>query len=413
MHGFLMKGRHYPVPSINILDTLKYLEIDSLMIDGEGYYTGKSDTYLSIAYSANIAAFLLFARLAALHGNNLNEYKIPASGYIGNMLAGQWKDGKDTDLHVEFKDNLYAVFYSPLADELLRRSHYYQAYYDYFAKFTGWDEAVQFAIDSAFVVEDGDFCPGPSSFGFSLMHISSEDWDKCMLKDVNGNYFVRPELINSPYSSFYFAMEYFGAIVTHKIWVGGVTDVTSNMLWAVKMPKWNRRTFIAWIALATLVTAVVVATTAIVTVRVKRAIRMARAESARKVESAWRKYIGADNPAEAQAAYKSYRKAVRTANLKAMFIGGTRYDTSGYWNGDPTESQEGSGGETSERASGLQRLLGQVGEPDTSGLLLANALHTSTILSYIDKVDLSTPNDEVLERASTSLDTYSRSIKIK
>jgi hypothetical protein len=412
MHGFLMKGRHYPVPTINILDTLNYLEIDSLMIDGEGYYKGKSDTYLSIAYSANIAAFLLFVRLAAIHGNNLYEYKIPASGYIGNMGGGHWKDG-DSDLSVTFKDNLYAVFYSPLADDLLRRPQYYHAYYDYFTKFTGWDEAVQFAIDSTFAVNDA--FPGliPRSFGFSLMHISSEEWDTCMLKDVNGNYSIRPELINCPHSSFHIIMEDISAIMTHRIWAGGVTDVTSNMLWAVKMPKWNRRTFITWIALATLVTAVVVVTAAVVTVSVKRAIRKARAESARKVESAWRKYIGAENPAEAQAAYKSYRKSVKMANLKAMFIGGTRYDAAGYWNGDPTESQEGSGGETSERTSGLQRILGQIGEPDTSGLLLANALHTSTILSYIDKVDLSTPNDDVLERASTSLDTYSRSIKIK
>jgi hypothetical protein len=413
MHGFLMKGRHYPVPTINILDTLDYLEIDSLLIDGEGYYKGKSDAYLSIAYSANIAAFLLFVHLAALHGDNIYEYKVPASGYIGNMFAGPWKDGRHVDLSVEFKDNLYAVFYSPLADDLLRRSHYYQAYYDYFAKFTGWDEAVQFAVDSTFAVDDEFPSLIPRSFGFSLMHINSEDWDTGMRKDANGNYTILPELINSPYSSFHIVMGDIGAIMTHRIWAGGVTDVTSNMLWAVKMPKWNRRTFIAWVALATLVTAVVVATTAIITVRVKRAIQTARAESTRKVESAWEKYTDAENPAEAQAAYQTYRKAVRTANLKAKFIGGTRYDISGYWNGDPTESQEGPGGETSERTSGLQRILGQIGEPDTSGLLLANALHTSTILSYIDKVDLSTPNDDVLDRASTSLETYSRSIKIK
>jgi hypothetical protein len=408
LFGFLMRGRYYPVPYINIFDTMKYYEVDSLIIDDEGYYQGVSDTYLSIAYSANIAAFLLFIQLAALHGDNIHEYKVPSDGYIGRMGPGNWKDGA-SDESVEFGDNIYAVFYSPLADDLMKMGGVYISYYDSFRKFSGWDDAVQFAIDSRF-----DSVNDVKSFGFSRMNLTSDDFDQCSYKDADGYYWLdHPELIDNPHSSFCVLPANIKSIIQHKMWAGGVTDVTSNMLWAVKMPKWNRRTFITWIALATLVTAVVVVTAAVVTVSVKRAIRKARAESARKVESAWRKYIGAENPAEAQAAYKSYRKSVKMANLKAMFIGGTRYDAAGYWNGDPTESQEGSGGETSERPSGLQRILGQIGEPDTSGLLLANALHTSTILSYIDKVDLSTPNDDVLERASTSLDTYSRSIKIK
>jgi hypothetical protein len=415
LQGFLMKGRHYPVHSIHILDTLNYLEIDSLIIDGEGYYKGVSDTYLNISYSANIAAFLLFVHLAALHGNHINNYIIPVDGYFGSVPRGPWRDGVYLDADFEFGDNIYAVFYSPLADEIVRlKGHDYESYYRDFVKFTGWDKAVQFAINSAFVSDDeSPNISVPRSFGFSFMRISSEDWAECTVK-VYDNYFMEhPERIDCPISSFHILAEDIGAIVSHKMWAGGVTDVTSSMLWAVKMPKWNRRTFISWILLAGLVTTVAVATAAIVTIKVRNSLRMARAESTRKVETAWRKYTSAENPAEAKAAYKDYRKTVRLANLKAKFIGGTRYNYTGYWNGDPIDSQEGSGGETSDKASGLFRLLGQVGEPNTSELLLANALHTSTILSYIDRLDLSTPNEEVMERAETSLNTYLKSINIK
>jgi hypothetical protein len=409
LHGFLMKGRHYPVPNINILDTLNYLEIDSLIIDGEGYYKGVSDSYLSIAYSANIAAFLLFINFVAVHGDNTDAYKVPLEGYVGSMGVGTWRDGRSNESFLEFSDNIYAVFYSPLADVLLRRDSPFPLYYDSFRKFTSWNEAVQFAIDSELVNANG--C---RIFNFTNMHIGYEDWVNATRKDELGYYhFEHPELVDYPFSTFMVSVSNINAIIQHRMWAGGVADVTSNMLWAVKMPKWNRATFISWILLAGLVTTVAVATVAIVARRVRKAIQMSRANSARKVEAAWRSYVSAESPAEAKAAYQAYRKTVRTANFKAKFLGGTRYDASGYWNGDPSESQEGAGGETTEKVSGLQRLLGHSNEQDYAELLLANAVHTSTLLSYIDRVDLSVPNDEIIGKASASLDVYSRSLKIK
>jgi hypothetical protein len=408
LFGFLMKGRYYPVHYINIFDTMNYYEIDTLMIDGEGYYKGVSDTYLSIAYSANIAAFLLFIQLAALHGDNTHEYKVPADGYIGRMGPGVWRDGASGD-SAEFSDNIYAVFYSPLADDLLKMDSVHAAYYDHFRKFTGWDDAVQFAIDSKF-----DNTDDVKNFGFVRMNIPWDDFIQCSFKDGDGYYWiVNPELIDNPHSSFYVSPVNVNAIIQHKMWAGGVTDVTSNMLWAVKMPKWNGRTFIAWVLLAGLVTTVVVATAAVATTRIRKAIRTAQANSARKVESAWENFVEAESPAEAEAAYQAYRKAVRSANFKAKFIGGTRYDTSGYWNGDPTESQEGAGGETTNKVSSLQRIFDRSDEQNRSELLLASALHASTILSYIKNENLFIPNDDLMDRATTSLDTYSRSIKIK
>jgi hypothetical protein len=408
LFGFLMKGRHYPVRSINILDTMNYYEIDSLMIDGEGYYKGVSDTYLSIAYSANIAAFLLFVNLAVLHGDNIHDYKIPADGYIGRMGSGNWRDGASNE-SAEFSDNIYAVFYSTLADELLEKDYVYSVYYDSFRKFGGWDDAVQFAIDSKFNDIDD-----VRSFGFTRAHLPLDDFNQCSYKDEDGYYWIMyPELVDNPFSPFQISPINVKAIIQHRMWAGGVTDVTSNMLWAVRMPKWNGRTFIAWVLLAGLVTTVVVATTAVATRRIRKSIQTAQANSARKVESAWDNYVEAETPAEAEAAYQAYRKAVRTANFKAKFIGGTRYDTSGYWNGDPTESQEGAGGETTDRISGLQRMLDRPDDQNRSELLLASALHTSTILSYIRNENLSIPDTDLMNRAATSFDTYSRSIKIK